>query len=357
MSTETLPTGSLAGPQDRVLLNVEELQLHFPIKEGFLRRTTGHVRAVDGVSFFIREGETLGLVGESGCGKTSTGRCIVRSHQPTGGRIAYHAKGSDPVDIATVEGSDLKRYRRDIRMIFQDPQSSLNPRMTLRDIIGEPLKIHGIASGSELEDRVGALLRDVGLRPEYMSRYPHAFSGGERQRVGIARALSLNPRLVVADEAVSALDVSVRAQILNLLQDLQVEHQLTYLFISHDLSVVEYLCDRVAVMYVGKVVEMADTATLFANPKHPYTEALLSAVPKPDPLLRDRRDRIVLSGDVADPSDPPSGCYFHPRCRYAKPICAEEQPPLRDVGDGTFAACHFSEELNLRGVATPPPPK
>ncbi|NDL59552.1 ABC transporter ATP-binding protein [Phytoactinopolyspora mesophila] len=346
---------SVAGDaqRKRVLLDVKDLQLHFPIRHGFLRRTIGHIRAVDGLDFSIREGETLGLVGESGCGKTSTGRCIVRSHDPTGGQILYHRDGSEPADIAAVHGNALKPYRREIRMVFQDPQSSLNPRMTLQDIIGEPLKAHGVASGSELEDRVAALLRDVGLRPEYRSRYPHAFSGGERQRVGIARALSLDPRLVVADEAVSALDVSVRAQILNLLQDLQAEHHLTYLFISHDLSVVEYLCDRVAVMYVGKMVEMADTAALFTRPRHPYTEALLSAVPKPDPLLRDRRERIVLSGDVADPSDPPSGCYFHPRCRYAQPICAEEQPPLRDVGDGTTTACHFAEELNLRGVATP----
>ncbi|NEE00387.1 ABC transporter ATP-binding protein [Phytoactinopolyspora halotolerans] len=339
------------GDARSTLLDVEDLRLHFPIRTGFLRRTTGHVRAVDGLTFAISEGETLGLVGESGCGKTSTGRCIVRSHDPTGGRILYRENGSPAVDLAQLAGPELKPYRRAVRMIFQDPHSSLNPRMTLRDIIGEPLRAHGVASGSELEDRVGELLRDVGLRPEYMSRYPHAFSGGERQRVGIARALSLDPRLVVADEAVSALDVSVRAQILNLLQDLQAEHQLTYLFISHDLSVVEYLCDRVAVMYVGKIVELADTATLYARPRHPYTEALLSAVPKPDPRTRDRRERIVLSGDVADPSDPPSGCYFHPRCRYAKPVCAEEQPQLRDVGDGTTVACHFAEELTLRGVA------
>ncbi|WP_129665547.1 ABC transporter ATP-binding protein [Phytoactinopolyspora endophytica] len=347
--------GMTQGTERTVLLDVEDLQLHFPIRQGFLRRTTGHVRAVDGVSFSISEGETLGLVGESGCGKTSTGRCIVRSHDPTGGRVLYRGNGSDAVDVAQLEGSQLKPYRRQTRMIFQDPQSSLNPRMTLRDIIGEPLRAHGLAAGSELEDRVGELLRDVGLRPEYMSRYPHAFSGGERQRVGIARALSLDPRLVVADEAVSALDVSVRAQILNLLQDLQSEHQLTYLFISHDLSVVEYLCDRVAVMYVGKIVEVADTATLYARPRHPYTEALLSAVPKPNPGQRDRRERIVLSGDVADPSDPPSGCYFHPRCPYARPVCAEEQPSLRDVGDGTTVACHFAEELGLRGVTSASP--
>ena len=346
MSDTTLPSD----PTSDVLLDVDDLQLHFPIRKGMARRTTGYVRAVDGVTFDIRQGETLGLVGESGCGKTTTGRCIVRSHEPTGGQILYRGDGADPVDIAKLSHRQLKPYRRQIRMVFQDPYASLNPRMTLRDIVGEPLKANGVAKGDELEDRVGALLSRVGLRPEYMSRYPHAFSGGERQRVGIARALSLDPQLIVADEAVSALDVSVRAQILNLLQDLQAEQNLTYLFVAHDLSVVEYLCDRVAVMYVGKIVEMADTATLFANPQHPYTEALLSAVPKPDPLLRDKGERIVLQGDVADPSDPPSGCYFHPRCPYAQPVCAEEEPQLRDVGDGTLTACHFAEELSLRGV-------
>ncbi|AYY13790.1 ATP-binding cassette domain-containing protein [Actinobacteria bacterium YIM 96077] len=345
-------TAGIAGDNvgDDVLLDVRNLQLHFPIRRGLMRRPAGYVRAVDGLDFVIRRGETLGLVGESGCGKTSTGRCVVRSYDPTGGEILYHGNGTQPADIAKVKSTALKQYRRAIRMIFQDPHSSLNPRMTLRDIVGEPLKVHGIASGSELDERVASLLQTVGLRPEYMSRYPHAFSGGERQRVGIARALSLDPRLVIADEAISALDVSVRAQILNLLQDLQADRHLTYLFISHDLSVVEYLCDRVAVMYVGKIVEMADTASLFTAPQHPYTEALLSAVPKPDPLLRDRRERIVLSGDVADPADPPSGCYFHPRCPYAQPICATEEPPLRDLGNGNSVACHFAEELDLRGV-------
>ncbi|GAB4515808.1 MAG: dipeptide ABC transporter ATP-binding protein [Anaerolineae bacterium] len=333
-----------------VLLEVSDLKMHFPIRRGLLRRVTGYVRAVDGVNFFIRRGETLGLVGESGCGKTTTGRCILRAYDPTGGEILYRRNDGQIVDLAKLDSKELKPYRSEIRMIFQDPYSSLNPRMTLLEIVGEPLKVNNVATGKELEDRVAMLLRRVGLRPEYMRRYPHAFSGGERQRIGIARALALNPRLVVADEAVSALDVSVRAQILNLLQDLQEEFRLTYLFVAHDLSVVEYICDRVAVMYVGKLVELAETEELYINPKHPYTEALLSAVPKPDPRLRSRGKRIVLEGDVADPSNPPSGCYFHPRCRYAKDICAQEEPRLRDIGNEHYVACHFAEDLQLRGV-------
>ena len=267
---------------------------------------------VDGVNLFIRPGETLGLVGESGCGKTTTGRCIIRAYTPLGGRILYRREDGDVVDLATLDDQDLRVYHRQIRMIFQDPYSSLNPRMPVVDLVGEPMKVNNVAKGQELEDRVAELLRRVGLRPEYMKRYPHAFSGGERQRIGIARALSLNPRLVLCDEAVSALDVSVRAQILNLLEDLQQDFHLTYLFIAHDLSVVEYICDRVAVMYVGKLVELASTDELFGQPQMPYTEALLSAVPQPDPLLRDQKQRIVLEGEVPDPAHPPSGCYFHP---------------------------------------------
>lgn len=332
------------------LLEVKNLKMHFPIMAGFFRRVVGHVKAVDDVSFSIRQGETLGLVGESGCGKTTAGRCILRAYNPTAGQILYRQPDNQVVDLATLSNNELKPYRQQIRMVFQDPFSSLNPRMTVIDIVGDPMKINRVASGKELEDRVAMLLRRVGLRPEYMRRYPHAFSGGERQRLGIARALALDPHLVVADEAVSALDVSVRAQILNLLQDLQEELQLTYLFVSHDLSVIEYLCDRVVVMYVGKIVEIAPTDEIFADPQHPYTEALLSAVPKPDPRARRQRQRIVLEGDVADPANPPTGCYFHPRCRYAKARCSSEAPSLRQISPGHYAACHYSEELRLQGV-------
>ena len=332
------------------LLDVKDLKMYFPIKRGFLQRVRGYVKAVDGVSFPIYHGETLGLVGESGCGKTTIGRCICRAYDPTGGEMLYVDQGGNEVDLAQLPNKQLKPYRRELRMIFQDPHSSLNPRMTVLDIVGDPMRIHKIASGKELEDRVADLLTRVGLRGEYMRRYPHAFSGGQRQRIGIARALALNPRLLVADEAVSALDVSVRAQILNLLQDLQADFDLTYLFVSHDLSVVEYIADRVAVMYVGKLVELADADELFHHPKHPYTEALMSAVPQADPRVRHDKKRIMLEGDVADPANPPSGCYFHPRCRYVKDQCSVEEPELRDVGDGHFVACHFAEELDLRGV-------
>ncbi|MGH2535353.1 MAG: ABC transporter ATP-binding protein [Thermomicrobiales bacterium] len=335
------------------LLEVNELKTYFPIRHGFIRRRlVGHLKAVDGVSFFIRRGETLGLVGESGCGKTTTGRSILRILDPTGGEILYRGDREKETDLAKLDQHELKPYHREIRMIFQDPYSSLNPRMTLLDLVGEPLRNYHVASGRALEERVADLLRRVGLRPEYMRRYPHAFSGGERQRIGIARALALNPRLVICDEAVSALDVSVRAQILNLLSDLQREFDLTFLFIAHDLSVVEYISDRVAVMYVGKIVELAPTAELYVNPKHPYTEALLSAVPKPDPRLRNQGRRIMLEGDVPDPANPPSGCHFHPRCRYAQEVCRRDEPPLRDVGAGHLAACHFAEELTLRGVGS-----
>jgi peptide/nickel transport system ATP-binding protein len=336
---------------DRILLEVKDLKKHFPIQRGLLSRTVGYVKAVDGVSFFIREGETLGLVGESGSGKTTTGRMILRAHEPTAGEIWFTDRDMGRVNIVELDKRQLKKLRRNIQMIFQDPYSSLNPRMTLLQIVGEPLMLHGIARGKELADHVAELLKVVGLRPQYMSRYPHAFSGGQRQRIGIARALALHPQLVVCDEPVSALDVSVQAQILNLLQDLQEQFGLTYLFVAHDLSVVEHISDRVAVMYVGKLVELAATEELFANPKHPYTEALLSAVPKPDPRIR--TEPIVLPGEVADPANPPSGCYFHPRCRYAKEICAIERPALREVGHEHWAACHFAEELQLMGVFGP----
>jgi peptide/nickel transport system ATP-binding protein len=317
-----------------------------------VQRVVGHVKAVDDVSLSVCCGETLGLVGESGCGKTTVGRCIVRAYEPTGGEILYQNERGENVDLAALPKGELKTYRRQLRMIFQDPYASLNPRMNVLNIVGQPLRIHGLARGKELEERVAALLKRVGLQPEYMRRYPHAFSGGQRQRIGIARALALEPRLVVCDEPVSALDVSVQAQILNLMQDLQAEFNLTYIFISHDLSVVEYIANRVAVMYVGKLVEVAPTGDLFEMPRHPYTEALLSAVPKPDPRLRSKR--IVLEGDVADPANPPSGCYFHPRCRYVQDRCKQETPALREIAPAHAVACHFAEELSLQSVARTP---
>jgi len=331
-----------------IQLAVNNLRMHFPIHRGFIQRVAGYVKAVDDVSLSVRSGETLGLVGESGCGKTTVGRCIVRAYNPTAGEILYRNTQDKTIDLATLPKGELKPYRRELRMIFQDPYASLNARMNVLNIVGQPLRIHGLAQGKELEERVAALLKRVGLQPEYMRRYPHAFSGGQRQRIGIARALALEPRVVICDEPVSALDVSVQAQILNLMQDLQAEFNLTYLFISHDLSVVEYIANRVAVMYVGKLVEVAPTETLFASPRHPYTEALLSAVPKPDPRLRSKR--ILLEGDVADPANPPSGCYFHPRCRYVQDQCKFETPVLREITPGHWSACHFAETLTLQGV-------
>lgn len=336
---------------DQILLDVRGLKKHFPIKRGWFSRTVGYVKAVDGVSFFVREGETLGLVGESGCGKTTTGRVVLRAMAPTEGEIWFNDRDQGRVNIPDVNACSLKRLRRNMQMIFQDPYSSLNPRMTLLEIVGEPLLVHGVAKGSELKDRVAELLKVVGLRTEYLNRYPHAFSGGQRQRIGIARALALNPQLIVCDEPVSALDVSIQAQILNLLQDLQAQFRLTYLFVAHDLSVVEHISDRIAVMYVGKVVESAPTKKLYTTPRHPYTEALLSAVPKPDP--RRRTEPIVLQGEVADPANPPAGCYFHPRCRYAIDRCASESPELREIAPDHFVSCHRAEELTLQGVVAP----
>jgi peptide/nickel transport system ATP-binding protein len=347
---ETASVNPQTAPSEQVLLEITDLKMHFPITRGLFNRTVGYVKAVDGVSFAIHQGETLALVGESGCGKTTLGHTLLRLYNPTAGKMLYRDAANNTVDLAKLNLHALKPVHREIRMIFQDPHSSLNPRLPVLEIIGESLKVNGLASGAALESRVNTLLQKVGLRPEYIRRYPHAFSGGERQRIGIARALAPDPKLVVADEPVSALDVSVQAQILNLLKDLQSEFGLTYLFISHNLSVVAHISDRVAVMYVGKIVELAPTVSLFENPLHPYTEALLSAVLKPDPRARKDSGRIRLEGEVADPANPPPGCAFHPRCRYAQDRCRVETPALRAIGPDHLAACHFAEALSLHGV-------
>ena len=330
------------------LLEVTELKKYFPIRRGFLKRVVGHVRAVDGVSFHIMQGKTLGLVGESGCGKTTTGRSILRAIEPTSGSVMFRDPTLGRVDIGELDKDQIRHIRRSMRMIFQDPYASLNPRMTLLDIVGAPLRAMERARGKELEDRVAEMLRRVGLAPEYMRRYPHAFSGGQRQRIGLARALAPLPDFIVCDEPVSALDVSVQAQILNLLQDLQAQMGLTYLFIAHDLSVVAHISDRVAVMYVGKIVELAPTKELFTAPKHPYTEALMAAIPRPDP--RPRPKHIVLAGEVANPANPPSGCYFHPRCEYVQDVCEAEDPPWEEITEEHFVKCHRAAELSLVGA-------
>jgi oligopeptide/dipeptide ABC transporter ATP-binding protein len=323
--------------------------MHFPIRQGFLQRVVGQVKAVDGVSFQLREKEVLGLVGESGCGKTTVGRTLLRLYDPTSGEIRYRSKSGEWIDIAKISQSAMKPLRQEMRMIFQDPFSSLNPRLTVGELIGEPLEIHGVAKGREAEDRVAELMRAVGLDPAYMRRYPHEFSGGQRQRIGLARTLSLNPRMIVADEPVSALDVSVQAQVLNLLQELQQKLGLTLLFVAHDLSVVEHISDRIAVMYVGRIVEMADTDKLLNDPQHPYTEALLSSIPPADPDVV--VERIKLQGEVPSPARPPSGCVFHTRCAYARPECSQSVPELRQVSPGHYVSCHFAEELQLKGIA------
>lgn len=340
---------------NNILLEVKNLRKFFPVRKGVLRRVVAHVKAVDDISFFVREGETLGLVGESGCGKTTVGRTILGLIESTSGKILFRSKKlaspTEPakvVNIAMAPPRLLKILYREMQIIFQDPYSSLNPRMTVASIVGEGMVVQHICRGSELKDRVRELLLAVGLKPDQMKRYPHEFSGGQRQRIAIARALALYPQLVVADEPVSALDVSIQAQVINLLEDLQEKFHLAYLFITHDLSVAKHISNKVAVMYLGKIGELTGTDELFTNPKHPYTEALMSAVPMPDPAIR--VNRITLKGDVTSPENIPSGCTFHPRCRYVKDICKTDIPVYRDIGNEHFVACHFAGKLNLRGI-------
>jgi oligopeptide transport system ATP-binding protein len=322
----------------KVLLSVEQLVKHFPIMKGtIIQKQIGAVHAVDNVSFKIYEGETLGLVGESGCGKSTTGRAILQLHRPTSGSVWFEGK-----DLTKLKGEELRKMRRKMQMIFQDPYASLNPRMTVGEIIGEPLLIHGISKNKkDAEVEVQKLLKLVGLNPSYTNRYPHEFSGGQRQRIGVARALSLNPSLIICDEPISALDVSIQAQVVNLLEDLQGKFNLTYLFIAHDLSMVRHISSRVAVMYLGLIVELASREELYNHPLHPYTQALLSAVPIPDPIAEEKRTRIILQGDVPSPVNPPSGCHFRTRCPLAASICAEVEPEFREVSPGHFVACHM----------------
>jgi oligopeptide/dipeptide ABC transporter ATP-binding protein len=314
------------------LLKVENLEVHFPIKKGLLSRTVGYVYAVDGVSLTLEKGETIGLVGESGCGKTTTGLAVLRLVEPSGGNVIFKGK-----NLSRMGKKELRSLKKEMQIIFQDPYSSLNPRMTVNQIIGDPMDIHEMYQGSEKNDRISYLLDKVGLTPEQGRRYPHEFSGGQRQRIGIARALALNPQFIIADEPVSALDVSIQAQIINLLIDLQNEFDLSYMIIAHDLAVVEHICDRIAVMYLGNVMEMASYKNIYLNPKHPYTKALLSAIPVPDPSAK--KNRVILKGDVPSPINPPEGCPFHPRCAYKLEICDKEKPALKDIGEDHYVAC------------------
>jgi oligopeptide transport system ATP-binding protein len=332
--------------QENVILKVNNLKMYFPIKRGVIQRVVGHVHAVDDVSFEVYKGETLGLVGESGCGKTTTGRTILKLYEPTDGNIIFEGK-----DLVNLRGEEMRAMRRKIQMIFQDPYASLNPRMTVEQIIGEPLTVHGLARGHEIREKVKDLLSLVGLNPAYVDRYPHEFSGGQRQRIGVARAIALQPDLIVCDEPISALDVSIQAQVVNLLEDLQRDFNLTYIFIAHDLSMVRHISTRVIVMYLGVFVELADRDELYSNPLHPYTIGLLSAVPIPDPFVEEKRKRIILEGDVPSPINPPSGCRFRTRCPLAQQLCAEERPEWQEVKPGHFVACHFwqnSESLKRR---------
>ena len=323
--------------KNETLLNVDNLVMHFPVRRGVFRRTVGYVHAVDGVSFEIKRGETLGLVGESGCGKSTTGRAILQLYKPTAGHVYFDGK-----DLVRLPGHDLRQLRRKMQMIFQDPYASLNPRMNVEEIIGEPLQIYGEARGRQRRERVKELLNLVGLNSGFVDRFPHEFSGGQRQRIGVARALALHPDLIICDEPISALDVSVQAQVVNLLVDLQEKFGLTYLFIAHDLSMVRHISNRVAVMYLGCIVELATRDELYEKPFHPYTRALLSAVPIPDPVIEERRQRIILSGDVPTPVNPPSGCRFRTRCALAQEVCAQEKPEFREISPAHFVACHFA---------------
>ena len=329
----------MAEKKQEVLLEVKNLKKYFTINSGLFGGNTEYVKAVDDISFTINKGETLGLVGESGCGKSTTGRTLIRLYDVTGGEIVF-----DGAEIGQMTEAELKPYRKKIQMIFQDPYASLNSRMTVADIIGEPLDIHGIASGEARQERIYELLHTVGLSKDHASRYPHEFSGGQRQRIGIARALAVNPDFIICDEPISALDVSIQAQVVNMLEDLQKEYGLTYLFIAHDLSMVKHISDRIGVMYLGKMAEIADSAKLYEEPKHPYTQALLSAIPIPDPEVTRKTERIILEGDVPSPLNPPSGCRFRTRCRYAMDRCSTEEPQLKDTGDGHMVACHLMDE-------------
>ena len=331
------PRSTASATSGKNLLEVSGLTMHFPLTQGIIfQRQVGAVRAVDGIDFFVEKGETLGLVGESGCGKSTTGRAILQLYKPTAGSVRFEG-----IELTTLGSEQMRRTRRRMQMIFQDPYASLNPRMTVGNIIGEPLEVHDLARGRARTERVQELLRIVGLNPYFTNRYPHEFSGGQRQRIGVARALAVEPEFIVADEPISALDVSIQAQIINLLEELQSRFQLTYLFIAHDLSVVRHISDRVAVMYLGKIVELADRQELYEHPLHPYTQALLSAVPIPDPVIEAKRKRIILTGDVPSPVNPPSGCRFHTRCWKAQQICSEVDPEFVEHGPRHWAACHF----------------